>query len=219
MEKREVVLWWVLTPAVLLIFLSAISACGQPICSTIGSSLQVLWRDLPTHTPAIGATAASIGVLVAVYFHSQNLKATRLSNSAKMVMDAFSRFESDAMRKHRKKFSADLATNQSAVNLMDETPVLDFFEDVGHQTRRGILDHEMVASAFGWWVSGYFHAVTAPENHFAQIRENLKHPDFYWEFEWLYSHCVAPQTRERARHFSPTVNQGSFLSAEAALAV
>jgi len=136
-----------------------------------------------------------------------------------MVLDLFARFDSDLMRKHRKNFSTALMTKRSEVDLLEETPVLDMLQDVAHHTRRGILDRDMVRSAFGWWVNGYYRAVTTPTNLLVKVREEKKSPSFYSEFEWLYQHVTRPEKDESRELTSAFQEPAVFLPGEMSIRV
>jgi hypothetical protein len=106
----------------------------------LAASVAQIWDDIKKNPAVISALAASIGVMVAVYFHGRNLAATRLSNSAMMMSDAVARLDSQTMRKHRKDFSGKLKTDQENVDLSKaETPVLDFFAPPDRPRAQGFL--------------------------------------------------------------------------------
>jgi hypothetical protein len=219
MSIRELLAWALFALTAFLFFILTISCCEQPVCFKVAASVAEIWDDIKKNPAAISALAASIGVMVAVYFHGRNLAATRLSNSAKMVNDAVARFDSQTMRKHRKDFSGKLKTDQENADLSKaETPVLDFFEDIGLQTRRGILDPEMVWVAFNWWVIGYFNAVTTPQNLIKKYREASKRIDMYREFEWLHDKCMDKWRSEREPGSPPRQDSDAFLNEESSLA-
>jgi hypothetical protein len=219
MSIRELLAWALFAVTAFLFFILTISCCEQPVCFKLAASVAQIWDDIKNNPAAISALAASIGVMVAVYFHGRNLAATRLSNSAKMVNDAVTRFDSPAMRKRRKDFSGKLKTDQKNIDLSKaETPVLDFFEDIGLQTRRGILDPEMVGVALSWWIIGYYDAVTRPHNLIDTYREKSKNIDMYREFEWLHDKCIDKWRREREHGLPPRQDSDAFLNEESSLA-
>src|SRR5687768_7928397 len=92
----------------------------------------------------VSALAASAGVIVALLFHIRNLANTQLSNSAKMVLDLTGSFDSAEMRTHRGRFAKTLLEARDSIDLLKNTPVLEFFEELGYMTRRGVLDEGMV---------------------------------------------------------------------------
>lgn len=219
MSIREFFAWALFAVTAFLFVVLTINCCEQPVCFKLAASVGQIWDDIKKNPAVISALAASIGVMVAVYFHGRNLAATRLSNSAKMVNDAVARFDSQTMRKHRKDFSGKLKADQESVDLNKaETPVLDFFEDIGLQTRRGILDQEMVWVAFGWWIIGYYNAVKSPKNLIEQYREDSKSIDMYREFEWLHDECMDKWLRVRERGSRHGQDSNAFLIEESSLA-
>jgi len=63
--------------------------------------------------------------------------------------------------------------------------VLTFFELIGAQTARGILDEEMVWEAFGGWISSYAAAMRSPVDRIQQLRDLARDPLLFHKFEWL----------------------------------
>jgi hypothetical protein len=219
MGIREFLAWALFAVTAFLFVVFAIGSCEQPVCFNVAAALVQVWDEVKKNPAAISALAASVGVMVAVYFHGRNLAATRLSNSAKMVNDAVARFDSQTMRRHRKGFSGKLKTDQADVDLSKaETPVLDFFEDLGLQTRRGILDAEMVWVAFSWWIIGYYNAVTRPQDLIKKYREGSKSVDMYREFEWLHDQCIDKWRSEREPGLPARGDSDAFLNEESSLA-
>src|SRR4051812_35227731 len=104
----------------------------------------------------VSALAACIGVVVTMIFHGRNLKATRLSNSAKMVSEFYQRWRSDEMRVNRASFATLLLRSRGAIDLRRDCPVAEFVEELGYLTRRKVLDQEMVWSAFSWSLEPYY---------------------------------------------------------------
>ena len=215
--RLRVAIPWVLLLA--LIVIAGTRICEQPICQSTTVVVGRLWTDLMNNAAAMSALVASILLVVTMYFHTKNLHATRLSNSAKMVMDLFERFDSEPVRKSRKEFAARLKADRANVVLSTETRALDLLEDVGHQARRGILDPEMVNSAFGWWINGYYKAVTTPSNLIGDLRKSTRYAGFYADFEWLHNKLVVEyRARARAGDFT-TENLNAFLEEESTLSV
>jgi hypothetical protein len=79
---------------------------------------------------AVTAIAASLGVIVALVFNIKNFANTRLSNSAKMVLDLVAKFDSDDMRKKRSLFANGLLFDRSHIDLRNDLPVLQFLEEI-----------------------------------------------------------------------------------------
>jgi hypothetical protein len=117
----------------------------------------------------ISALIALVAVVATGYYQYINFRETRVSNSAKIVMDLSSRYSSDQMRKFRSQFAkklldlrkqSDDSVRKQINEWGEELPVLNFFEEVGYLTRIGALNDEMVWNSFVWRVEFYYHAVT-----------------------------------------------------------
>lgn len=202
----------------LLIAIGWIGACEQPFCARVTESTKFFVDKFFTHAPAIGTIVAMIALIVTIYFHNRNLKATQLSNSAKMVLDAFARFDTKDMRERRKAFARALAADRGAVQLTDESPVLDFFEDIAHLVHRGVLDEEMVWNSFGYWVIGYHRAATAAPDLIEKYRETSHREDHYREFQWLFTRIEAWRKRRERKDWSNDADM-RFLNEESTLAI
>lgn len=133
---------------------------------------------------ALWTTAATwvlaIGTLVALYWQSR--QAGRL-NSANAVITLRERFDSPRMRRARRHTSQRLIHND--LGDITSLEVLTFFELIGAQTARGILDEEMVWEAFGGWVTSYYHAMRSPVDRIQQLREEAHDPLLFYRLEWL----------------------------------
>jgi hypothetical protein len=134
----------------------------------------------------LSALAASIGVIVALYFHKRNLDHAQLSNSARMVLDLVGNFDSGEMRKHRRNFSKALLTNPSSINLSGNSPVFEFFEEIGYMTRREVLDRGMVWNSFFFWLEPYYVAARSNPDLISAARSTEHRPALYKEIEWLF---------------------------------
>lgn len=133
---------------------------------------------------ALWTTAATwvlaIGTLAALYW--QTRQAGQL-NSANAVITLRERFDSPRMRKARRQTSERLLNND--LGDITSLEVLTFFELIGAQTARGILDEEMVWEAFGGWISSYAAAMRNPVDRIQQLRDLARDPLLFHKFEWL----------------------------------
>lgn len=133
---------------------------------------------------ALWTTAATwvlaIGTLIALYWQSR--QAGRL-NSANAVITLRERFDSPRMRKARRQTSLRLLNND--LGDITSVEVLTFFELIGAQTARKILDEEMVWEAFGGWISSYYHAMRSPVDRIQQLRDAAHDPLLFHKLEWL----------------------------------
>jgi hypothetical protein len=147
---------FVLVLAVLALALT----CSQFACLSLLGFARTIWHDLVKNPSLLSAFAASVGVIVALIYNAKNAKQTRLSNSAKMVLDFVNDFNSTQKRAQRRVFAKALRDAPETVDLVaHESPVPDFFLDVSHLTIRGVLDSEMVWYSLGWWAYGYYQAM------------------------------------------------------------
>lgn len=168
---------------VLLAVIALILTCSQFACLTLLGLLASIWRDLMANPSLLSAFVASVGVIVALIYNAKNAKQTRLSNSAKMVLDFVNDFNSTQKRAQRRAFATALRDAPGTVDLVaHESPVPDFFQDVGHLTIRGVLDRDMVWHGLGWWAYGYYQAMStkgvlkrlAGETEASQFLEQLE---------------------------------------------
>lgn len=172
--------------------------------------------------PMVSALAASIGVIVALVFYILNLRNTRISNSAKMVLDLVSSFNSTDMRKRRSRFAKALLDKDTSIDLRRDAPVLEFFEVVGYMTSKKIIDENMVWRMFFWWLEFYYLAVTKNNgrNFIAEARSNARSSSFFSNTTWLYEEMCEVDKREEGtkNHILPSqANVRLFLEDESML--
>jgi hypothetical protein len=156
--------------------------------------------------PMISALAASIGVIIALVFYILNLKHTRISNSAKMVLDLVNSFNSADMRKRRGRFAKALLDKKTSVDLRRDAPVLEFFEVVGYMTQQGVIDKKMVWRSFFWWLEFYYLAVTNDPNLIEEARSKTKSSSFFSNTIWLYKEMCEIDIEEEGtrKHICPS---------------
>jgi hypothetical protein len=158
----------------------------------------------------LGIIVSSTRVIIALCFNILNYRNAWLSNSAKMVLDLSAKFESAAMRKHRSAFAKQLLNDREGTNLMDDSPVLKFYEELGYMTRRGVLDKRMVWNSFFWLIEYYYAALIGPdEDLLAKVREQQKNQALYREFLWLQDSLqkVSTSEGEQDRYELPTTEE------------
>jgi len=152
----------------------------------------------------ISAIAACIGVSAAIFFQIKNLKQTRLSNSAKMVLDCVAIFDSSEWLDHRSRFAKMLLDNRTGIDPRRDTPVLEFFEELAYMTRRGVLDTGMVWNSFFWVIEHYYPAVTAPPNLLEKARKESGSRTLYRELIWLHKElCIVCAREEGSAQYRP----------------
>jgi hypothetical protein len=158
------------------------------------------FTDLALWTAA-GAWVLALGTLFLMYWQTRE---SRRLNSANTVMVLREKFDSPHMRAARRHLSERLL----AGNLDDITnlEVLTFFELVGAQTFRKILDEEMVWEAFGNWVSSYYYAVRRPSDLIGRLRETTEDPLIFLKLEWLNDRIAARDRRMLGAEHVATVH-------------
>ena len=129
---------------------------------------------------AIATWGLATGTIVLLYW--QTRQNARL-NSANAVIGLRERFDSPRMRRARRQLAEEWS--QDRITDLASIEVLTFFELVGAQTQRGILDHYMVWEAFGGWVTSYYWAMRHPRDRFGQFRDATHDPLAFFRLEWL----------------------------------
>lgn len=148
----------------------------------------------------VSALAACTAIVVSLWYYSRNLALTRLSNSAKMVMDLVAKFEGKEMREYRKSYATALLSG-GKIDILGHVPVLEFFEEIGYMTKRQVLDKGMVWNSFFWWLAPYYEQ-SAPSIKVA--REYLQSPVYFREIEWLYTEmCKVASQEQGQKHYLP----------------
>jgi hypothetical protein len=169
----------------------------------------------------VSALAASVGVIIALVVHMRDLANTRLSNSAKMVLQLVDRFDSAEMRNYRGQFAKTLLEARNSIDVRWDMPVLEFFEEVGYMTHRRVLDEGMVWNSFSWWFEPYYSSVRKSPDLIADARSKTTFPSLFREIEWLYGRMNKVSEREErpANYISPSSDDvNNFLMEEAKLA-
>ena len=170
--------------------------------------------------PAVSAIVALLAVTIALFFNMRNLATTRLSNSAKMVLDLVGSFDSEDMRKQRSRFAKRLLDDSSGLEIQKDMPVLQFFEEVAYMTKRKVLDDGMVWNSFSWIFLRYYHAVTHPIDLIAKARRDSHSITLYQEIQWLQVRLIAIECKEEGAEklTSPSDDEvAQFLKDEANL--
>jgi hypothetical protein len=193
---------------------------------TLGLGEIIMIFDIINWTQ-VSAIAACIGVIVSIAFHIKNLASTRLSNSAKMVLDLAGNFNSEEMRSHRRNLANTLISNrnkpdQKELDICRDNPALEFLEEVAYMTKRGVLDLGMVWNSFNWYIEFYYRAVTNPKNIIEEARCRIKSRTLYREIEWLYGQLCKYSIKEKdaAQYIPPSEEEiRRFLEDESTLSV
>ncbi|MGP8074868.1 MAG: hypothetical protein ACLQD9_03155 [Thermoplasmata archaeon] len=150
----------------------------------------VNWEDA-----ALWAAAATwvlaVGTLLVLYWQTRQ---AGILNSANAVITLRERFDSPRMRRARRHTSERLMNND--LGDITSLEVLTFFELIGAQTKRKILDEEMVWEAFGGWITSYYHAMRTPVDRIQQLRDASRDPLLFHKFEWL-NHRISTLDRQQ----------------------
>jgi hypothetical protein len=132
-----------------------------------------LWATVATWLLAVGTLG---------FLYWQTRQAGQL-NSSNAVITLRERFDSPRMRRVRRATSERLLNNQ--LDDISNLEVLAFFELIGAQTKRKILDEEMVWEAFGGWISAYYRAMRSPTDRLQKLRDHSHDPLLFKKLEWL----------------------------------
>lgn len=143
----------------------------------------------------VSALAACTAIVVSLWYYTRNLALTRLSNSAKMVSDLVAKFEGSDMREYRRQFATDLLSGTN-IDILGHVPVLEFFEEIGYMTRRGVLDKGMVWNSFFWWLAPYYEQ---SRQHIVVAREHLQSNVYFRDIEWLYQELRRVAAKEQGQ--------------------
>jgi hypothetical protein len=171
---------------------------------------------------ALWATVATwllaIGTLVFLYW--QTRQAGQL-NSSNAVITLRERFDSPRMRKVRRATSERLLKNE--VEDITNLEVLAFFELIGAQTKRRILDEEMVWEAFGGWITAYYRAMRTPVDRIQKLRTRSHDPLLFKKLEWLNDRIEKLDKKQLGADYESSVDAvedtGLYLRLEATLEI
>jgi hypothetical protein len=168
-----------------------------------------LWATIATWILAIG----TLGFL---YWQTRQ---AGLLNSSNAVITLRERFDSPRMRRVRRVTSERLLKND--LGDISNLEVLSFFELIGAQTKRRILDQEMVWEAFGGWITAYYRAMRTPVDRIKKMRESSHDPLLFAKFEWLNDRVMELDQKqlgsEYEKSFAAVEDSGLYLKLEMAL--
>jgi hypothetical protein len=123
------------------------------------------------------------------------------------------------MRRARRHLAERLLNNE--LGDITSYEVLTFFELIGAQTRRRLLDEEMVWEAFGGWITSYYTRLRHPVDRLKQLREQAKDPLLFHHLEWLNDRVVTLDREELGEGYAASVaaveETGLYLQREAQL--
>ena len=151
--------------------------------------------DLELTIGLLAATWVLVAGILSLWY-LQTRQARHL-NSATALLALKDRFEASKMRVARRALARDLLEGSISEVTTVEVPV--FFELMGALVHRGALDEPLVWSAFGGWVTNYYHAMRHPVDYIGRSRSAFRDPTIFREFEWLHGRM----TRRDRRHGGP----------------
>jgi hypothetical protein len=169
---------------------------------------------------ALWATVATwllaVGTLGFLYWQTRQ---AGLLNSSNAVITLRERFDAPRMRRVRRATSERLLNNE--LGDITNLEILSFFELIGAQTKRRILDEEMVWEAFGGWITAYYRAMRTPVDRIQQLRNSTHDPLLFKKLEWLNDRIAALDRRELGTGYDSSVeaveDTGMYLRREATL--
>jgi len=168
-----------------------------------------LWATVATWLLAIGTLG---------FLYWQTRQAGQL-NSSNAVITLRERFDAPRMRRVRRITSEKLLNNQ--LDDISNLEVLAFFELIGAQTKRRILDEEMVWEAFGGWITAYYGAMRAPVDRIQQLRDLSHDPLLFRKLEWLNDRITKLDRKQLGADYERSVDAvedtGLYLRLEAKL--
>jgi hypothetical protein len=140
---------------------------------------------------ALATVVLVIGTLIVEYLKGRR---DRQMSSASSVMELAEKWESSNMIAHRKKLAGALL--QTGVPGQLEYAVLDFFEHIGMNARKHLLEADMVWNSLSVPIMAYYQALRYPQDIFERWRKD--DPLALVEFEWLYGMLLGIECTKRA---------------------
>lgn len=150
----------------------------------------------------------SVGTISAVLLAVRQIRLSRLTGSADLLLRLEDRFDEEEFMSCRVK-AATALKNTTESNQVDIEDVLDFFETVGILVRKGALNDELVWSSFYYWLHGYFHY----GKKFLEVQRS-KFPARYDEVIRLHKKLLKI---EKSKRPSPDSEWARFLKEEASI--
>lgn len=130
-----------------------------------------------------------LGVIAALAGVWWQVRRQWLLHSATLVTQLDDRFNSKEWLAYRYQCAKQLEAHYRGgkdLDLLKNFPVLGFFENLAYMVRAGALDKKMVWNKFGWYVVGYYKAITVRKNALKAARQQEGDETIWEEFEWLY---------------------------------
>jgi hypothetical protein len=156
------------------------------LCEKIKAT--ALWVWAKSTPELVTAWATAIGLIITIVLFAKTMHEQREVTSATLMVSLADHWRSERMAAYRKRLAQDLLA--APKKMPSDSEVLDFFENIGHLTKRGYLDEKMVWNLFVWELSCYYKAVTGDQNLIEAERKRYGHQAIYSELEWLYHRFV-----------------------------
>src|ERR1700722_858829 len=165
------------------------------------------WSEVSALAACVGIIITGSGVIVALIFNIRSLANTRLSNSAKMVLDLVDAFDSNHLRVHRRMFANAILHERGKMDLSNDYMALQFLEEIGYMTRRGVLDKGMVWNSFFWFLEPYYLALREAPDLIESVRQQEQSRTIYREIVWLYDElCKVSAEEDGISEYIPIAN-------------
>lgn len=168
-------------------------------------------------------TAIGTWILAAITFWlvrgqiAESKRATGLQLFTQLTHD----FQDPNMRVQRKNFASGLLyyrkKKQPALNPLNDETVLEFFENIAHLTKSGVLEKTIIWNYFSVAVEGYWYAV---RDLITDLRKHEDDDDLYRDLEWLSEEFSMITAKRKGRDTSerpPQDKISSYLESEVCL--
>lgn len=163
------------------------------------------WTGIASAVAALmSAVAAIILLLVAkstLFYQRRAVDDARLANMSSVVMSFSERWVSTDMLRKRKLFAQRLLKEgkKGDLDLTLSCPVLEFLEDLGYITKRGVVDQSMVWNSFSLSMSRYYLFLTRDRNRLEEARQKTGCKTIYREFQWLFEVITKIDAKENGQ--------------------
>lgn len=157
-----------------------------------------IWQALDKPAAATVVSLATtlitlLGIIAALLGIWWQSKRTWRLNSANLVTQLDDRFNSGEWRRYRAhcaRLLLEHLDDSRDLNLSESFPVLGFFEHIGYLARTKVVDRRMLWNKFGWFVVGYYLAITSRKDAIKHIRRADRDHTLWVEVEWFYNYSV-----------------------------
>ena len=93
------------------------------------------------------------------------------------------------------------------MDLSNDYMALQFLEEIGYMTRRGVLDKGMVWNSFFWFLEPYYLALREAPDLIESVRQQEQSRTIYREIVWLYDElCKVSAEEDGISEYIPIAN-------------